>query len=120
MFRQRLQLVQAIGRMSWRFHITSRIGRAGVAAPDLPMAELARGARRWQLAFNLMRSSQVAAGLPRRPLFAVRSIHKLRYELLHRAGLVLHPAGKPTLDVGTAAVVRQRFLAIDTRLPRAA
>jgi hypothetical protein len=68
------------------------------------------------LAFNLMRGFHVAAGLTRRPLaarrrplFAFHSIQTLRYELFHRAGLVLRPHGKPTLDVGTAAAVRQRL-----------
>ena len=104
--------------------------KSGFAFASVPSFQYAANSA-WQLlsvlAFNLMRSFQVAAGLTqrpfaarRRPLFAFRSIHTLRYELLHRAGLVLHPAGKPTLDVGTAAAVRHRFLAIDTRLPRAA
>jgi len=104
--------------------------KSGFAFASVPSFQYAANSA-WQLlsvlAFNLMRSFQVAAGLTRRPLaarrrplFAFRSIHTLRYELLHRAGLVLHPDGTPTLDVGTAAAVRQRFLAIDTRLPRAA
>ena len=104
--------------------------KSGFGFASVPSFQYAANSA-WQLlsvlAFNLMRSFQVAAGLTRRPLaarrrplFAFRSIHTLRYELLHRAGLVLHPDGKPTLDVGTAAAVRQRFLAIDTRLPRAA
>jgi len=104
--------------------------KSGFAFASVPSFQYAANSA-WQLlsvlAFNLMRSFQIAAGLTRRPLaarrrplFAFRSIHTLRYELLHRAGLVLHPDGKPTLDVGTAAAVRQRFLAIDTRLPRAA
>ncbi len=104
--------------------------KSGFAFASVPSVQYAANSA-WQqlsvLAFNLMRSFQVVAGLTqrplaarRRPLFAFRSVHTLRYELLHRAGLVLHPAGKPTLDVGTAAAVRHRFLAIDTRLPRAA
>jgi Transposase DDE domain group 1 len=104
--------------------------KSGFAFASVPSFQYAANSA-WQLlsvlAFNLMRSFQVAAGLTRRPLlarrrplFAFQSIHTLRYELLHRAGLVLHPAGKPTLDVGTAAAVRHRFLAIDSRLPRAA
>ena len=125
------------GRYLWRF-MCGRGGhekaygelKSGFAFASVPSLQYAANSA-WQqlsvLAFNLMRSFQVAAGLTqrplaarRRPLFAFRSVHTLRYELLHRAGLVLHPAGKATLDVGTAAAVRHRFLAIDTRLPRAA
>ena len=37
-----------------------------------------------------------------------------------RVIIVLHPDGRPTLEVGTTAAVRKQFLAIDNRLPRAA
>ena len=125
------------GRYLWRF-MCGRGGhekaygelKSGFAFASVPSRQYAANSA-WQLlsvlAFNLLRSFQVAAGLTRRPraaqrrpLFAFRSIQTLRYELLHRAGLVLHPDGKPTLEVGTVAAVRKRFLAIDSRLPRAA
>jgi hypothetical protein len=105
--------------------------KTGFAFASIPSLQYVANSA-WQqlsvLAFNLMRGFQVAAGLAvqrsraarRRPLFALRSIHTLRYELLHRAGLVLHPDGRPTLEVGTIAAVRKQFLAIDNRLPRAA
>jgi hypothetical protein len=105
--------------------------KSGFAFASVPSLQYVANSA-WQqlsvLAFNLMRGFQVAAGLAiqrsraarRRPLFAFRSIHTLRYELLHRAGIVLHPDGRPTLEVGTTVAVRKQFLAIDNRLPRAA
>ena len=129
---------QLSGRYLWHF-MCGRGGhekaygelKSGFAFASVPSLQYAANSA-WQqlsvLAFNLMRGFQVAAGLAverpraarRRPLFAFRSIHTLRYELLHRAGLVLHPGGRPTLEVGTTAAVRKQFLAIDNRLPRAA
>lgn len=126
------------GRHLWRF-MCGRGGhekaygelKSGFAFASVPSMQYAANSA-WQqlsvIAFNLMRSFQVAAGLVverprsagRRPLFAFRSIETLRYELLHRAAIVLHPDGRPTLEVGTTAAVRRRFLAIDNRLPRAA
>jgi len=126
------------GRYLWHF-MCGRGGhekaygelKSGFAFASVPSLQYAANSA-WQqlsvLAFNLMRGFQVAAGLVverswtagRRPLFAFRSIDTLRYELLHRAGIVLHPDGRPTLEVGTTAAVRKQFLAIDNRLPRAA
>lgn len=84
----------------------------------------------WQwfsiLAFNLTRGFQRATTAPRRSanrkrrsLWRFDSIHTLRYQCLHRAGLLLRPGGYPTLDVGTAASVRQRFLTIHRQLQAA-
>jgi len=126
------------GRYLWHF-MCGRGGhekaygelKSGFAFASVPSRQYAANSA-WQqlsvLAFNLMRGFQVAAGLVverswtagRRPLFAFRSVDTLRYELLHRAGVVLHPDGRPTLEVGTTAAVRKQFLAIDNRLPRAA
>ena len=126
------------GRYLWHF-MCGRGGhekaygelKSGFAFASVPSLQYAANSA-WQqlsvLAFNLMRGFQVAAGLVvqrsrtagRRPLFAFRSIDIVRYELLHRAGIVLHPDGRPTLEVGTTAAVRKQFLAIDNRLPRAA
>ena len=83
--------------------------KSGFAFASVPSLQYAANSA-WQLlsvlAFNLMRGFQVAAGSGgrplaqrrRRPLFAFRSIDTLRYELLHRAGIVLHPDG--TSDLG--------------------
>jgi hypothetical protein len=126
------------GRYLWRF-MCGRGGhekaygelKSGFAFASVPSMQYAANSA-WQqlsvIAFNLMRGFQVAAGLVvqrsrsagRRPLFAFRSIETLRYELLHRAGIVLHPDGRPTLEVGTIAAARKQFLAIDNRLQRAA
>jgi hypothetical protein len=81
----------------------------------------------WQwfsiLAFNLTRGFQHATTAPRRSMNRKRrslwrfdSIHTLRFQCLHRAGLLLRPAGYPTLDVGTTSSVRRRFEAIHRRL----
>ncbi len=85
----------------------------------------------WQvlsvLAFNLMRGFQVATTAPRRSanrkrrtIHRFESIHTLRYQFIHRAGVLVHPNGRSTLDVGTSDVVTQRFTAIDRRLAKAA
>jgi len=84
----------------------------------------------WQLlsvlAFNLMRSFQIATTAERRTptrkrrtLFRFEAVQTLRYLCLHRAGAVLRPDGYPTLDVGCAPGVADRFKRID-RLLKAA
>ena len=125
------------GRYLWRFmcgrgghekaYGELKSGFAFASVPSLPVRRQLRLAAAQRARLQPLRSFQVAAGLTRRPLlarrrplFAFRSIQTLRYELLHRAGLVLHPDGKPTLEVGTAAAVRKRFLAIDYSPPRLA
>jgi hypothetical protein len=84
----------------------------------------------WQLlsvlAFNLMRGFQVttaprrAATRKRRALHCFETIHTLRYLYLHRAGLVLHPDGRPTLDIGRSVSVRRRFQHVEQQLRKAA
>jgi hypothetical protein len=84
----------------------------------------------WQLlsvlAFNLMRSFQMAttaqrrtATRKRRSLYRFEAIHSLRYLCLHRAGTLVRPDGYPTLDVGCAPGVADRFKRLD-RLLKAA
>lgn len=84
----------------------------------------------WQwfsiLAFNLTRGFQRVSTAPRRSanrkrrsLWRFESIHTLRFQCLHRAGLLLRPGGYPTLDIGTAPSVRQRFQAIHRGLQAA-
>lgn len=83
----------------------------------------------WQalsvLAFNLMNGFQVATGAnhrgrtrKRRTLHVLETIQTLRYKYLNRAGVLVAPQGKPTLDVGPD--LRQRFERLARRLPRAA
>ena len=84
----------------------------------------------WQLlsvlAFNLMRTFQMAttaerrsATRKRRTLYRFEAIHSLRYLFLHRAGALVRPDGYPTLDVGCAPAVVDRFTRLD-RLLKAA
>jgi hypothetical protein len=74
----------------------------------------------WQvlsvLAFNLTRSFQVAArpqprsrSRKRRTLHRFETIHTLRFKLLGRAGVLLHPAGRITLDLGTSPAAQLDF-----------
>ena len=74
----------------------------------------------WQilsvLAFNLTRSFQVAArpeprsrSRKRRTLNRFETIHALRFKLLGRAGVLLHPAGRTTLDLGTSPAAQHDF-----------
>ena len=85
----------------------------------------------WQLisvlAFNLMRGFQVATGAQRRTgdrkrraLYRFQAIHTLRYQCLHRAGLVVRPDGRATLDVGIASGVKRRFSQMLQSLRKAA
>lgn len=77
----------------------------------------------WQvlsiLAFNLMRQFQVATtaarrtpSRKRRTIYSFETIETLRYQCLQRAGLLVRPEGRCTLDVGTTPLVKRRFAAI--------
>jgi hypothetical protein len=44
----------------------------------------------------------------------------MRYRLITRAGLLVHPAGKSTLDVGSQPTLRERFERIRLALPKMA
>ena len=104
--------------------------RSGFAFDCVP--SLSYGANSaWQvlsvLAFNLMRRFQAATTAPRRrrtrkrrTLYRYETIQTLRYECLHRAGIVCHPAGHATLDVGTSPAVKKRFTRIHEQLAQAA
>jgi hypothetical protein len=78
------------------------------------------------VAVNLMRGFQVATAarrLPtrkRRSLHPFETIHTLRYLYLHRAGLVVYPNGRPTLDIGSSVNVRRRFQHVEQQLRKAA
>jgi len=77
----------------------------------------------WQvmsvLAFNLTRALQ--AGLTerrksnrkRRAIRLFQTIHTLRYQFINRAGLLVQPNGRSTLDVGNNSTVRERFQAVE-------
>lgn len=81
----------------------------------------------WQLlsvlAFNLTRGFQVTTAaefrrpsLKRRCIYAFESIHTLRARLIQRAGLIIHPNGRATLDVGSSPAVKRRLQLADQRL----
>lgn len=85
----------------------------------------------WQvfsiLAFNLIRGFQAAtiaeprtANRKRRPLRRFLSIQTLRFNCLNRAGLIVEPQGRRTLDVGTSPTVRTFFEKIEGALQKAA
>ena len=74
----------------------------------------------WQvlsvLAFNLLRGMQVrtatetrARTRKRRTLVQLKSVHSERFEWLNRAGLLVRPDGRATLEVGRTPSVRKRF-----------
>lgn len=81
----------------------------------------------WQvlsiLAFNLMRGLQAqstattrSSNRKRRTRHCFEMIHTLRYRWINRAGLLVQPNGKATLDVGDNPMVRDRFQAIEQAL----
>jgi hypothetical protein len=125
------------GRFLWHF-MCGRGGhekayaelKNGFAFDCVPSLQYAANSA-WQLlsvlAFNLMRGFQITTAAcrrpfaaRRRPLFAFASIHTLRYEFLHQAGILLHPNGRPTLELSSSPAIRRRFLQITQHLPRAA
>jgi hypothetical protein len=77
----------------------------------------------WQvmsiLAFNLMRALQAGiterrrSNRKRRAIRLFQSIQTLRYQFINRAGLLVQPNGRSTLDVGSNAIVRERFQAVE-------
>lgn len=100
--------------------------KTGFAFDTVP--SLALGANSaWQvlsvLAFNLSRAMQASLQTPR-PVttakraarFCYRSIRTLRFEWLNRAGRLVRPNGKTTLDVGIAPSVRKHFTEIASTL----
>ena len=80
----------------------------------------------WQvlsvLAFNLTRGLQAsvagrrATNRKRRTIRVFETIHTLRFRWLNRAGLLVQPNGRTTLDVGNNATVRERFQALEHAL----
>lgn len=85
----------------------------------------------WQvlsiIAFNMMRGFQTKTtaegrrtNRKRRTLRRFEQIHTLRYRFLNRAGLLVHPNGRSTLDVGNNLMVRDRFESICRGLAKTA
>jgi hypothetical protein len=85
----------------------------------------------WQvlsiMAFNLIRGFQARTtaegrhtNRKRRTLRRFEQIHTLRYRFLNRAGLLVQPNGRATLDVGDNFMVKERFEKICRGLAEAA
>lgn len=80
----------------------------------------------WQvlsiLAFNLMRglqgrvSERRRSNRKRRAIRVFETIQTLRYRFINRAGLLVQPNGRATLDVGDNRMVQERFQAIEQAL----
>lgn len=80
----------------------------------------------WQvlsiLAFNVMRGLQASVterrstNRKRRAIRVFETIHTLRYRFINRAGLLVRPNGRATLDVGDNIMVRERFQAVEQAL----
>lgn len=80
----------------------------------------------WQvlsvIAFNLTRALQATVAerrttnRKRRALHVFEAIQTLRYRFINRAGLLVQPNGRATLDVGNNSVVRRRFEVLERAL----
>ena len=103
--------------------------KGGFAFDCIPTMKYAANSA-WQLlsvlAFNLMRGFQLATTAERRrwtrkrrSLFAFETIQTLRFTCLQRAGVIVHPDGYATLDVGRSPAIAERFRRIDQLLDAA-
>lgn len=80
----------------------------------------------WQvlsvLAFNLTRALQSglterrSSNRKRRTIRRFQAIHTLRYQFINRAGLLVQPNGRATLDVGNNSTVREQCQAVERAL----
>jgi len=100
--------------------------KSGFAFACVPTMQYAANSA-WQclsvLAFNLSRGFQLATTAQRRApsrkrwaLFAFETIHTLRALCFQRAGVLVQPQGRATLDVGSAPAVAERFKRLDRLL----
>jgi hypothetical protein len=100
--------------------------KTGFAFACVPTMQYAANSA-WQLlsvlAFNLSRRFQLATtatrrapSRKRRALFRFATIHTLRALCFQRAGVLTHPQGRATLDVGPAPGVAERFERLDRLL----
>jgi hypothetical protein len=100
--------------------------KSGFAFNSVPSLKLHANSA-WQvfsvLAFNLSRAMQASLATPhpvttakRAARICYRSIRTLRFEWLNRAGRMIRPNGKATLDVGCAPAVRKHFTFIASTL----
>ena len=104
--------------------------KSGFAFDTIPTARYGANSA-WQqisiLAYNLIRNFQLATGVTirernrkRTPHPLIISIQTLRFELLHRAGQILRPAGRTTLRLADNPATRAFFQKTFQRLDKAA
>jgi hypothetical protein len=102
----------------------------GYAFDAIPTQNFAANST-WQilstLAYNLITNFQIATGAPRRrsngkrsPLFTLKNVHTLRYELFNRAGILQHPQGRATLSLPPNLPAQNLFQRILEKLRPAA
>lgn len=104
--------------------------KSGLALATIPTNHYGANSA-WQqivtLAHNLLTNFQIETGTAKKARsrkrtarFVLRSVQTLRFELFNRAGELLRPRGQAVLRVSDVDRVKQLFLRIATRIPRAA
>jgi hypothetical protein len=104
--------------------------KAGYAFDTVPTQKYAANST-WQilsmLTHNLVTNFQIETGAARRgrtakrsPLFHLKSIRTLRYEMLNRAGIVQRPGGRATLTLARNLPTRRLFERIEKYQAKAA
>jgi hypothetical protein len=102
----------------------------GYAFDAIPTQNFAANST-WQilstLAHNLITNFQIATGAPcrrsngkRSPLFTLKNIHSLRYELFNRAGILQRPNGRATLTLAKNLPTQHLFKQLLEKLRPAA
>ena len=103
--------------------------KSGYAFDAIPTQNYAANST-WQilsaLAHNVVTSFQLATGAPRRPRtrkrtahYVLKSIHTLRYEIFHRAGILRRPQGRLTLTLSANLPTRDLFRKLVGKLVQA-
>jgi hypothetical protein len=104
--------------------------KSGLAFASIPTNHYGANSA-WQqlvaLAHNLLTNFQIESGAARRPrgfrataLFVLKSVQTLRFEIFHRAGLLLRPTGATVLRLAANPHVERTFTRIAQRLPEVA
>ena len=104
--------------------------KTGLAFHTVPTAAYAANSA-WQqlvaLTHNLLTNFQIDTGAEQRArsrkhtvLHLLRTVQTLRFEVFHRAGVLVHPGGMTRLRLTANAATRQMFTRIENALARAA
>jgi len=104
--------------------------KSGLAFATIPTNHYGANSA-WQqlvaLAHNLLTNFQIESGAAKRPrgyrataLFVVKSVQTLRFEIFHRAGLLLRPNGATILRLAANPQVERAFTRIAQHLPEVA